>query len=341
MRTPAGDDEIVVSVIGTGVVGGRTVRHLVSGLSTGRVMIHDIRPEAAQAVARASGARAVAGELDQALDAGVVVIATPEPQLELATEALRRGAHVVTTTDQLDDVDLLMQLAPRARVAARTVVLCANLTPGLAGLLARMLAERLDVADEIHVAVHGTGGPACARQHHRALGGTGLAWHDGEWIERQAGSGRELCWFPDPIGPRDCYRSEMVDPFVLHAIFPDVERISARMSATRRDRLTARLPMLRPPHQEGTVGGLRVEVRGSRDGAREALVLGVAERAGTASAIVAGSVALALHDGMIDIPGVVALGDHHLPTELLVDRLRAAGIAVDEFVGSGLTGSTW
>jgi predicted dinucleotide-binding enzyme len=341
MRPPTGDDPIVVSVIGTGVVGGRTVRHIVSGLTAGRVMIHDIRPDAAQAVARASGARAVVGELDQALDAPVVVVMTPSPQLEIATEALGRGAHVVTTTDAIDDVNQLMQLQSRAHAAGRTLVLCANLAPGLAGLLARMLADRLDEADEIHVAVHGTAGPACARQHHRALGGIGLGWHDGGWIERQAGSGRELCWFPDPVGPQDCYRSEMVDPYVLHAVFPEVQRISARMSATRRDRLTARLPMLRSPHQEGTMGALRVEVRGWHSGGREALVLGVAERPGTASAIVAGAAALALHHGTIAVRGVVALGDARLPTELLVDRLRDAGIAVDEFVGTGATGSTW
>ena len=39
--------------------------------------------------------------------------------------------------------------------------------------------------------------------------------------------------------------------------------ISARRSARRRDRFTARLPMLSPPHQEGGIGALRVEVRGA------------------------------------------------------------------------------
>ena len=89
------------------------------------------------------------------------------------------------------------------------------------------------------------------------------------------------------------------------------------------------------------MGAVRVEVRGSRGGGREALVLGVAERPGTASAIVAGATALALHHGTIGVRGVVALGDARLPTELLVDRLRDGGIAVDEFVGTGATGSTW
>ena len=329
------------AVIGTGVVGSRTVRHLLSAMPTGSVLVHDIRDGVAASVAGSTGARAVESDLEDALGARVVVITTPNPQYELAARAVANGAAVVTTTDDLDDVNRVRQLDPRARAAGTTVVVAANVSPGLSGLLARVLCDQLDVADEIHVAVHGTAGWSCARQHHRALGGVALGWHDGEWIERPAGSGRELCWFPDPIGPLDCYRAEMSDPFVFHSIFPLVERISARVSATRRDRLTARLPMLAPPHHEGAIGAVRVEVRGSRAGIRESLVVGVAERMGTAGAIVAGATAIALLDGTIDEPGVVALGDSRLATELLVERMRDGGLGIDEFVGSGGTGSTW
>ena len=138
------------------------------------------------------------------------------------------------------------------------------MSPGLSGLFARHLANDLAGCDELHVAVHGTAGPACAREHHHALRGWAIGYQDGTWIERPAGSGRELCWFPEPVGARDCYRGEMPDPWLLHRSFPDVRRISARRSATRRDRFTARLPMLSPPHREGGVGALRVEARGAR-----------------------------------------------------------------------------
>ena len=95
-----------------------------------------------------------------------------------------------------------------------------------------------------------------------------MAWQDGDWVDYLGGSGRELYWFPEPVGALDCYRADIADPLLLHAAFPDVTRISARRSARRRDRFTARLPMLSPPHEEGGVGAVRVELRGSNTSRR-------------------------------------------------------------------------
>ena len=108
-------------------------------------------------------------------------------------------------------------------------------------------------------------------------------------LDRAAGWQRpELCWFPEPVGARDCYRGAMPDPWLLHRSFPEVDRISARVSATRRDRFTARLPMLSPPHREGGIGALHVKARGrDADGARVTLIMGIAELIGTAAAAVA------------------------------------------------------
>ena len=99
--------------------------------------------------------------------------------------------------------------------------------------------------------------------------------------------GRELCWFPDPIGALDCYRAELPDAALLVRSFPGVARVTARLAATRRDRLTGRLPMLRTPHPEGLVGAARVEVRGAIDGARQVVVLGALDRPAVASGAVA------------------------------------------------------
>ncbi|MCP6177678.1 hypothetical protein NL439_25780, partial [Klebsiella pneumoniae] len=88
----------------------------------------------------------------------------------------------------------------------------------------------------------------------RALRGVAVDWRDGAWQERRGGTGRELCWFPDPVGAQDCYRAALPDALLLERALPGAERITARVSATRRDRLTTPLPMLRKPHPEGTLG---------------------------------------------------------------------------------------
>jgi hypothetical protein len=328
-------DSRLVRIVGAGAVGARLARAVLAGDLATELEIDDIRGDVAQQLIGALGERArPVGALGAGgSDPTVVVLAGPASHLELASAALAAGVSVVSVSDDLDDVRSLLSLERMARKQGATLVVGAAMSPGLSGLVARHLASRLDRFDEIHVAIHGTGGPACAMQHHQALGGTALGWQDRTWLERPAGSGRELAWFPEPIGAKDCYRAEMVDPLLLTRAFPDVDRVTARMSATRRDRLTARLPMLTPPHPEGGLGGLRVEVRGHRGLERVALVAGLAERTAIAAAHVAAVFTMAILQGELGA-GLVLPGDAALDTERLLDRLTAAGLVLQEFVGT-------
>jgi hypothetical protein len=251
------------------------------------------------------------------LAARVVVLAGAGPHAPAAAELVHAGVHVVSTSGAVSDVRDLLDLDDDARAAGATLVVGAAVSPGLSGLLARQLIGRLAGCDELHVARHGTAGPACAREHHDALRGWAMGWRDGGWIERPAGSGRELCWFPEPVGARDCYRGELADPLLLHRSFPDIERISARVSATRRDRFTARLPMLSPPHREGGIGALRVEARGhDADGARSTLIVGTAEPVGT----------------------VLTTSDADLPSASLLAAVTRGGVRLQSFTGIPHTG---
>ena len=181
-------------------------------------------------------------------------------------------------------------------------------------------------------AKHGTGGPACARQHHRALSGQSIGWHDGQWLRRPGGSGRELCWFPEPVGAYDCYRAELPDPLLIKRAFPELSRVTARVSATRRDRVFARLPQLIPPQSEGGMGGLRVEVRGNKNGERLVDVIGVVERVGQVAGVVSGSVAKLIDSGEIARHGAFVLGDSALPNDVLLSSVIASGVQAHAFV---------
>jgi hypothetical protein len=319
---------VTIGIVGVGAVGARVARHLGAD-----VVLYDHRDAPARAIAGRLGLL----QLDLpgvAAASDLVVLAGAAPQCELAQVLVEGGVHVVTTSDDPDDCAALLDLDALARTHDAVLVVGAAMAPGLSGLLSASLAGRLDRADEVHIAAHGTGGPDCARQHHDALSGMADGWHDGGWIRRPAGSSRELCWFPEPIGGRDCYRAAMADPLLLHTAMPELQRISARMSATRRDRLTARLPMLSPPHREGGIGALRVEVRGNRGQARVGLVAGVAERAAAVAAAVAASVAASIAERRwVPEPGAVVLGDPDCPTAELLADIARRGIALQEYAG--------
>ncbi|MDJ0771437.1 MAG: hypothetical protein QNJ12_21805 [Ilumatobacter sp.] len=263
----------------------------------------------------------------------VVVLAQGGLHAPAVPDLLDRGLHVVTVGDELDDIRELLELDHVAAASGLTLMVGAAMSPGLSGLLARQLAGQLACVDEIHVAFHGTAGPACARAHHRSLSGRSIGWYDGAWAEYVGGSGRELCWFPEPVGAMDCYRAQIASPLVLQRAFPGVGRISARRSATRRDRFTAFLPMLRPPHVEGGIGALRVELRGGDDaGGRQCVIAGVAELVGTAAAATAAAFTTAIVDGLLPAGAVVA-AEAALPTTELLRRVQSFGTRLQEFTG--------
>jgi predicted dinucleotide-binding enzyme len=318
-------------VIGAGVVGAAAGRVLHScGLLV--KWFDTDRSAASRAASRVGGAAATS--LENAVDAvDAVVLASPEPHAAASAELLGSSVHVVSVSDAPDDVAELLSLDGSAAASGVSLVVGAGLAPGLSGLLARHLAEQVASVDEIHVAMHGTGGPACARQHHGALGDRSIGWHDDEWVERPGGSGRELCWFPEPIGAVDCYRAAVADPLVLHEAFPSAQRISARVSATRRDRLTARLPMLAPPRRHGDVGGIRVELRGAAaDGERLTHVAGASGRAGDIAGTVAGVCAAAAATGRT-AAGLHVLGADPELSRWLLAQVVTHGVTLLEFTG--------
>jgi hypothetical protein len=223
--------------------------------------------------------------------------------------------------DSLSAVEGLLDLHAEAHERGVVVAVGAGFGPGLSCVLARHAAAELDVVDEVHVAHHGTGGPACARQHHGALRGVGLDWRDHAWRRRPPGSGRELCFFPDPIGGSDCYRAGLPDALLLVPAFPDASRVTARLAATRRDRLTAGLPMLRRPHAEGRIVG------------RDRVVVGAVDRPAVAAGTVAAVTARWVAAGRIRAPGAGGLATLVEPLPFLQELARA-GVRAAVFEGT-------
>jgi hypothetical protein len=323
-----------VGIIGVGAVGARLARQLVS-TDVHDVVIRDDSLSRAELVANSLGDAATVdrGGMTDPIDADIVVLAGPgRAQAGQAAVFVRAGQHVVSTSDDIDDVRALLSLDHEARERAVHLVVGAGFAPGLTCVLAAHGAARFDRVDEIHVAKSGTGGPACARQHHRAVGRGAIDWREGGWEQRPGGSGRELCWFPDPIGAQDCYRAALPDALVLVPAFPGIRRVTARVSATRRDRLTSRLPMLWPTHPEGGPGAVRVELRGLRGSSRDVLVLGAMDRPAVAAGAVAAVAVQSILSGAVRRPGAAGLAELVDPLAFLTELARR-GVKAAVFEG--------
>jgi hypothetical protein len=262
-----------------------------------------------------------------------VVLAGPATShIEPARLFLRSGVPVVSTSGSVADVRGLLALGDEAVERGVTIVAGAAFSPGLSCVLAQHAGSRFEVVDEIHVARTGAGGPACAREYHLALGEAGLEWRDRAWIQRTGGSGRALLWFPGPIDALDCYRAALAEPLLLVPAFPQIMRVSARRAARRIDRVTARLPMLRPPPAEGRLGAIRVEVRGRRGGEHAVEVLGAVALPAAAAAAVATSTVVAAARGEL-AAGSAGLAQLVDAGEFLYEIMHRYGVAVSEYEG--------
>lgn len=332
-----------VVVFGAGATGSRIAANLEESGEVGVVEMRDTRREGGHPFSKGGHpfskivARSRQAGVEQGLDSSVdlAVIATnPTSQANLARRAIHHGINVVTTSNHLSEVRQLLGLHQEALHRGVALVVGAAFMPGLTCLLARHGAAELDQVDEIHVAKVGTGGPACARQHHQALSSQGLDWRDGRWKTRAPGSGRELAYFPDPVGGRDCYRAALPDALLLVGEFAGVSRVTARMAATRRDRLTSPLPMLRRPHAQGGLGAVRVELRGMKDGESRVLVFGAVGRPAVAAANVAASCGLAVLRGELSAgaTGLAGLANPLLPLKDIANRglrpMRFEGVSM-------------
>jgi saccharopine dehydrogenase-like NADP-dependent oxidoreductase len=325
-----------VALVGAGAVGRRVASHLVGLAEVESVTIVHREPALISGLVRELGPKAdvCRGGVDDVPPADVTVVTSPTGNRRAAEVALARGGHVVSCADDPSEVRQLFASEGLARTLDRSVAIGAAMAPGLSCLLAAHLRGTFDKVDEVHVASIGTGGPSCARRHHAALTSVAVDWEDGEWRRRPGGSGRELVWFPEPVGGADCYRAGLVDPLLLVPAFPDARRITARLQATRRDRMTSWLPMMRRPHPEGLVGAVRAEVRGWTSQQARTEILGVTAAPAVAASAVCTLAAIWAGRGLLARSGAGGLAEMIATPGLFLKDLAPFGVRVSSFEGS-------
>lgn len=323
-----------IAVLGAGAVGARVVRQLVATPAVKRVLVADGDDDRVRLVTEsmADAARVRRRSAGDAWwrGADVAVLAIPGGHHgPMAERLLADGVSVVSVSADVADARALLDLDGRARDRQCTVVVGAGFSPGLTCLLSTQGAWSLDAVDEVHVARTGRGGPACAADGVRAQRGEVVEWRDGQWAGRPPGGGRQLCWFPDPVGALECCPVATGEALVLVPAFPGVQRVTSRSASGRWDRVGTRLAPLRRRRGEG-LGAVRVEVRGRRGEAQHNVVLGAVDRPAVAAGAVAAVAALAVAGGRLARHGAGGLAELAPASGLLTDLARR-GVKVAVF----------
>ena len=329
-------------LVGAGAVGARAARQLVAlgdlehlavvepAAERGRSVVASFGPVAASAPDLRTALARASGDPEPT---AVILASPPGDHAPLARMALDAGAMVLSTSDAVDDVAGLLELDAMAKESGRTVVVGAGFSPGLSCVVAAYAARSFEHVDEIHVAKVGSGGPACQRHRQASSRSDGPEWADAAWVDMRSGTGRQLCWFPDPIGGVDCYRARLAEPLLLAPAFPGVQRVTARAGAGRLDRLLAHLPEMRRLQREGALGAFRVEVRGSQGVARTARVVGAIDRPAVAAGTVVALAARWAVDGRLASTGAAGLARLVEPGPFLA-TLAERGVKVAVFEGA-------
>ena len=170
-REPAGSAPRTFAVVGgAGAMGRITVRDLVeTSAPCDEILVadHDVEKAAALAATFQGGSypRVRAVRIDvtdrpaaaRALAGAFVVVNAVQYQLNLDVmeAALAAGAHYVDMGGLFHVTRKQLELDARFKAAGRTAILGMGAAPGIANLLSRYGAERLDEVREIHIRVGG------------------------------------------------------------------------------------------------------------------------------------------------------------------------------------------
>ncbi len=349
-----------VLLVGAGAVGRRAARQLAETDGVERILIADRSAGQAADAAEAMGERAevVDWTPETPLPKGVSVVASAvggPVERAVFERALEAGVPAAGCADDADTIGSLLDLDDAAREAGVPLVVGCGLAPGLSDVLARHAADAVESVEEIHVARAGSAGPACRSAILRAGRGSVQEWRDGVWSRHRAGSGRQLVWFPSPVGGLDCHRAGSGQAALLLDAFPALRRASMRVASPLGPgrqapgvRLLGHIPLVstaltggnaaRRRDPDGDWGAVWVEVRGRRGRAEEILVYGAVDRMAFASGAVLGVAALWLNG--LGGGSVAGTGAHGLAA--LVDpvpflgELARRGVKAAVFEGASI-----
>lgn len=170
-----------------------------------------------------------------------VVANTIGPFYEYGTKILKvaidAGTDFVDICDDTQPMKEELELDEKAEGVGITAIVGIGLNPGMGNMIAKYGAEKLNEVDEIHFYwLHpaASSGSSGSKLKHalQIFSGEVITYEDNEWVEVQAGSGKEKVDFPEPVGEIELYYSGHPEPITVSRYIDGVEKVSCKGGVT-------------------------------------------------------------------------------------------------------------
>jgi saccharopine dehydrogenase-like NADP-dependent oxidoreductase len=252
--------------------------------------------------------------------------------VKMARAAVEAGVDYVDICDDYGPIEELFALDEAAGQAGVTVITGLGWTPGITNILARLGAEELDEVDDINISWAGgaadSTGLAVIMHVFYAVTGNVPTYRDGAWVDVPASSEAEVVEFPAPLGRVRVFHCGHPEPLTVPryiqantvslkgALTPDWNNKLADLFARLRligtpaknDRMARIIHAIEGLFRVGGIAasGVRVDVKGRKEGRQCTISYGVADKMGKLTGIPAAIGAQLLAEGRIEAKGVFA-----------------------------------
>jgi lysine 6-dehydrogenase len=217
-------------------------------------------------------------------------------EVPVARAAIAAGVDYVSLCDDFDAARAVFDLDDEARAAGVRVMTGMGWTPGITNVVARRGADWMGEPESIDIAWAGSAsdskGYAVVLHTIHIFTGMVPSYQEGRLVEVLAGTGEQRLDFPPPLGEVAVFHVGHPEPVTIPRYFPGIRRVTLRGGLTepflnRLGLLLARLGLTASTQKKDVLGrlifrvlpylerlgpkgvplsGLRVEVRGRKEG---------------------------------------------------------------------------
>ncbi len=298
----------IVVLGGAGDMGSETVRDLLNYSQVKQVTIADLNRDAATKIVSqiGGGSRLKIEQVDATSPGGLEAVMAGHDvaagalgpfyrfEKSIVEAAIRTGVDYVSICDDYDAVKAVLPLDQEAKDKGCRILTGLGWTPGLSNMLALRGYRELEDVDSIRIYWAGSAGDstglAVIMHTIHIFQGAAASFQGGEFIEVEAGSGREAVEFPPPLGRIHTFQVGHPEPVTIPRYLPGLSAVTlkgglAESYLSRLARLIGNLKLadsgpkkqrvgrlmkglmpLFPTDKKRALSGIRVDITGRRRG---------------------------------------------------------------------------